>query len=369
MQLASEIYSRQNKIDLSIPETASVVGCGGTGFWTAVFLAMSGVQNIILVDDDVLEASNRNRLPIRRHEVGMRKVESLYNYLTNLRSDIRVERHFQKIVTDEDLTLLRGSIFCCTDNLKSQQKICAYAKANNQPYQRIGYDGTVLNVSKGFPLSFEEEAEDAGGYSVTPSWVVPAAVAAGLGVFSRMKSELCLMDDLGKVGIEGSTHVCGQIKEALREEGKEDGRQQVFDSPGDYSLGDCNGCDRGDCDNCDYYSPESHQDAVDEAREEGRVGGRDQVTDCPEDYGLVCEGYTDDVTQEKIDDFFGTVFTCDIGLNGFNSDMKDHVFDLVEWVGNEATDDAEEFVSKMEQAVKKWKERKAALIEEATVRI
>ena len=57
------IYERQNLIkDLKIPETASVVGLGGTGFWTALLLAMSGVEELVLIDSDIVEVSNLNRL-------------------------------------------------------------------------------------------------------------------------------------------------------------------------------------------------------------------------------------------------------------------------------------------------------------------
>ena len=49
--LTESIYQRQNLIpDLRVPNIASVVGCGGTGFWTAILLAMSGVEELILVD-------------------------------------------------------------------------------------------------------------------------------------------------------------------------------------------------------------------------------------------------------------------------------------------------------------------------------
>ena len=72
------IYERQYLIEgLAIPQTASVVGCGGTGFWTALLLAMSGAKELILVDTDILEVSNLNRLLLREDQVGKKKTEVL----------------------------------------------------------------------------------------------------------------------------------------------------------------------------------------------------------------------------------------------------------------------------------------------------
>lgn len=213
MNLDQELYARQNRISgLEVHETATVVGCGGTGFWTALFLAMSGVKNLILIDPDTIELSNLNRLPFGRRSIGSPKVNVLSQFIFNIRPTIRIETHTHKLLEPEDCVIMRGTIYCCTDNLKSQQLVCAYANKNCLLYQRIGYDGTFLNVSKSFPLSFEEEPENAGGYTQTPSWVVPAALAAALGVSSKMYKEICIMDDIEKIGINDSTFISENVK-------------------------------------------------------------------------------------------------------------------------------------------------------------
>ena len=205
------IYERQNLIgDLDIPEVASVVGCGGTGFWTALFLAMSGVEELILVDSDIVEVSNLNRLLLEESQVGKKKSGALKDLILSIRKEMRIEIQDMRIEKPIDCQILRGEVFCCTDNLQSQQVICAFCRKNSLPYQRTGYDGTILNVSKTFPLSFKEAGRQ-GGYTVTPSWVIPAVFAAAAGVASRTYKELCLMDDLGKVHIQHSSHICQKI--------------------------------------------------------------------------------------------------------------------------------------------------------------
>lgn len=276
------IYERQNLIeDLEIPEVASVVGCGGTGFWTALFLAMSGVKELILVDSDIVEVSNLNRLLLEENYVGKKKAEALKSLILSVRKQTRIEIQDMRIEKSLDCQILRGEVFCCTDNLKSQQIICAYCKKNSLVYQRIGYDGTILNVSKTFPLSFKEAEQQ--GYTVTPSWVVPAVFAAAAGVSSRIYKELCLMDDLGKLHIQKSSYICQKILDDAREEEREHIEENIHEYiPDSYGL--CEDCDRINPDDSDYgYCPDCE-----------RVNPEDGWARCSE-----CEEhYTEDKIEE-----------------------------------------------------------------------
>jgi len=278
------IYDRQQSISLKIPETVSIVGLGGTGFWTAVFLAMSGVQNLILVDSDNVEATNLNRLPLSSQEVGFSKVWATKQYILNIRSDCRVEMHEMKIETEEDCTFLRGVICCCTDTLESQQLLCAYAKKNNLIYQRIGYDGTIINVSRAFPLTFQAIQQN--GYTIDPSWVVPAALAAAAGVASILYSEISLMDDIGKLCIKESRFVPKKCLEKAKEEAEDEILSNITEYiPEDYgycldcSRQDCEDCDRGDCEECDNLAPEIVEEREEAAYNKGKEEGYEEGYD------------------------------------------------------------------------------------------
>jgi len=281
------IYERQNLInDLHIPKIASVVGCGGTGFWTALLLAMSGVDELILVDSDIVEVSNLNRLLLEESAVGKKKVVALKELISKVRKGIRIEIQDSRIEKPINCQILRGDIFCCTDNLKSQQIICAFCKKNELNYQRIGYDGTTLNVSKTFPLSLKD-AENEGGYTVTPSWVIPAVLAAAAGVSSRAYKELCLMDDLGKLHIQHSSYVCRKILDEAGDAREEDIIENIDDYlPDGYGCCDhcsqCEDCNRIDPDNSDYgYCPdcEEHysEDDIEEIKEKAKREEYDDI--------------------------------------------------------------------------------------------
>ena len=275
------IYERQNLIgDLHIPQIASVVGCGGTGFWTALLLAMSGVDELILIDSDIVEVSNLNRLLLEESAVGKKKAEALKELILKVRKGIRIEIQDSRIEKPIDCQILRGDVFCCTDNLKSQQIICAFCKKNELSYQRIGYDGTILNVSKTFPLSLKD-TQDERGYTVTPSWVIPAVLAAAAGVSSRAYKELCLMDDLGKLHIQKSSHICPKILDDARNEGEENILDNIDEHIPD-SYGYCEDCSRIDPDGSDYgYCPDCEEryndDEIEDIKEEARNGEYDKI--------------------------------------------------------------------------------------------
>ena len=265
------IYERQNLIkDLTIPKIATIIGLGGTGFWTAIFLAMSGVKELILVDSDKIEKSNLNRLPLRDSDVNKFKVIAVKEYIEKIRDNCRIEVHNLKIDNASQCSLIRGVIFCCTDNLTSQQLICAYAKKNDLQYQRIGYDGTILNVSEAFPLSFEEK-ETQTGYTVTPSWVIPAVFSAAAGVSSKLYKKCHLMDDIGKVHILNSSSVPEKIRDEFIEKGEENIKDNISDYiSDDYGL--CSDCNRVDPDEYGYcrdcekeYSQEELDEKIEKA--------------------------------------------------------------------------------------------------------
>jgi len=251
-----DIYDRQIPLELKIPEVATIVGCGGTGFWVGVFLAMSGCKKLILIDPDCVDVTNRNRMPVTQDRVSRQKTSVLSDYIKNLRSEAKIETYDYKIEKDHQLVLLQGTIFCCTDNIKSQQLICAYCKIKKIPYQRCGYDGTILNVSNSMPLTFQVPDEILEGYTFAPSWVVPAAMAACGAVFSQMKSKISLTNEIEKLTTFDST--C--IPEVILTNNKEKILEKVLENPCLYDLGDCDNCDRGDCDNCDRIDVENNED-------------------------------------------------------------------------------------------------------------
>jgi molybdopterin/thiamine biosynthesis adenylyltransferase len=87
-----------------------VVGCGSGGGFVAVSLAMSGIGKFVLVDDDVLEASNLVRHVADRRYLGWNKAKAVADLIQQRNPDAkidiregRIEQHMDAL---DDLDLL-----------------------------------------------------------------------------------------------------------------------------------------------------------------------------------------------------------------------------------------------------------------------
>jgi molybdopterin/thiamine biosynthesis adenylyltransferase len=190
------VYDRQKGFNLSLNKSFTVIGCGGIGYWVAKFLAMSGVEKLIVYDDDVIDETNRNRLDLPEALIGKNKSEIVKFVVKRLRSDCTVRSVPFKF--KESLFHMNPTdvIIDCTDNEKSQILNESIAKNNNVKYCKSGYDGYHMTISNSIPGWGESED----GYTVTPSWVVPSVISAALTVAKVLKffdSELsCNIQDL-----------------------------------------------------------------------------------------------------------------------------------------------------------------------------
>lgn len=97
----------------------AVVGCGGTGSAVAEQLVRLGVQNLLLIDPDVLSASNVTRVyGSTCNQVGRPKVDVLREHLQRIMPSITVER-LQSMITVEATArslVAVDLVFGCTDD-------------------------------------------------------------------------------------------------------------------------------------------------------------------------------------------------------------------------------------------------------------
>jgi bacteriocin biosynthesis cyclodehydratase domain-containing protein len=85
--------------------TVVIVGCGGLGSWVACGLSLSGVGEMILIDDDRVELSNLNRqLLFTPAQIGRLKVEAADESLRQHNPSLKVETHALRIQSPEQLT-------------------------------------------------------------------------------------------------------------------------------------------------------------------------------------------------------------------------------------------------------------------------
>jgi len=198
-----DLYDRQQQLNLNIPGSVTVVGCGGIGSWVAIDAAMSGVRNLYLFDNDVMEEHNRNRLPFCQGAINKQKVEVVRDFIMAIRPDaivVAIPEKLEGILLQIQLSV-SNYIIDCTDSPKSQFIIYNACKKHGVPYIRAGYDGTHITVASNVSGWIKTDVETE-TYAVNPSWIVPAQIVAALAVGKMLKyptQEIGL--DISEIGI------------------------------------------------------------------------------------------------------------------------------------------------------------------------
>jgi tRNA A37 threonylcarbamoyladenosine dehydratase len=174
------LYDRQKALQLRTP-SITVVGCGGIGFWVGKFCAMAGIETIHLFDPDTIEDHNRNRLDLTEKAIGVNKAQVLKDLIVELRPEVSC--YAMPFKYQEHLAKKTDWVIDCTDLSKSQEENLKIAKKFGSKYVKAGYDGEHISINNN--LAEWGVAED--GYTVIPSWVVPAVIVAALTVAKIMK--------------------------------------------------------------------------------------------------------------------------------------------------------------------------------------
>ena len=133
----TEKYSRQiiiEKIGINgqkkiLNSSICIVGCGGLGSSAAQYLSMTGVGNIMLIDNDLINLSNLNRQTLFfEKDIGRYKVDTLKKNLQEINPEARIKvgkKNINKKNIDNYLSPYK-IILDCTDNFQSRYMINEY---------------------------------------------------------------------------------------------------------------------------------------------------------------------------------------------------------------------------------------------------
>ena len=135
--------------------TVLIIGIGGLGSPTALYLAAAGVGHIVIADFDQVELSNLQRQIIHQtKDIGDDKVNSAKNKLTELNPEIKVTIANELIHTDNLNELIKGVdiVLDGTDNFESRFEINKVCVENKKPLISaavVRFEGQV-SVFKGY---------------------------------------------------------------------------------------------------------------------------------------------------------------------------------------------------------------------------
>ena len=133
-----------------------VFGVGGVGGYVVEALVRSGVGNISIVDNDVVNESNINRQIIAFHStIGMQKVEVLKNRILDINSECQVFVHNQFFLpensNDFDFSIY-DYVVDAVDTVTAKIEIIKKSKESNVPVISSMGTGNKLNPV-GFKVS------------------------------------------------------------------------------------------------------------------------------------------------------------------------------------------------------------------------
>lgn len=127
----------------------AIVGLGGTGSVVASQLAHLGVSSMLMIDPDVVEGTNLNRLVgATPSDVGRPKVDVAANHVRSINPEIQVRTLAGDVADDSVARALLevDFIFCCTDSMASRAVLNQLAYQYFIPCIDMGVG---IHVSKG----------------------------------------------------------------------------------------------------------------------------------------------------------------------------------------------------------------------------
>ena len=146
--LGLDDFTQQSQKKLN---TASVliIGVGGLGTTASLFLANSGIGNIILNDYDSVDITNLPRqILFNSDDLGKNKAETAKKKLMKFNPNISVKTLTEKLKENklEEINLVVDVVLDCTDNLQSRlliNKVCIKSKKPLISGAAIRYEGHI----------------------------------------------------------------------------------------------------------------------------------------------------------------------------------------------------------------------------------
>jgi len=191
---------RQRTLDLHIPQSVAIIGCGGVGAWVAVFLALAGVHTLYLWDGDEVSETNLNRLPLGPYYLNQNKALSLKHHLNQLcpSCDIIAMAENWSPASQADFPV-PAWIVAATDSWRSRVMIHEWSQqVNHGELEVVSASGHINYIECSAegeyggctesPAMFTTDLEDHPGYASVPVHVGPAVSSAVMVTYNILHS-------------------------------------------------------------------------------------------------------------------------------------------------------------------------------------
>ncbi len=179
-----------------------IIGLGGLGSPAALYLAGAGVGELVLVDFDVVEASNLQRQIIHSSEcVGQLKVNSAKTAIEALNPDCRVFCIDHELSRDElDREVERASVVLdCSDNFDTRFAVNRSCVRHSTPLvsaAAIRFEGQILPVLPGGTPCYQCLYPDS--YENMPTCEMEGVLGPVVGVMGTLQALQALLILIGE---------------------------------------------------------------------------------------------------------------------------------------------------------------------------
>lgn len=162
--LRTELLIGKENLNKLSNSTVAVFGCGGVGSYVAEGLVRSGIGNIVLIDNDVVDITNINRQLIAdTTTIGIPKVEVEKNRLLKINPNLNVTtfQEFYNSSNSENILKQYDYVVDAIDSVTSKLYLIEQCKLKNIPIISSMGTGNKLNPT-------ELEVSDISKTSVCP---------------------------------------------------------------------------------------------------------------------------------------------------------------------------------------------------------
>lgn len=107
----------------------TIIGCGAIGSKIAIEIAKTGCPKLQLWDGDEVESHNLCNQAFGTHDIGLKKVCALADYINNNVCDIHIEEHTTNFLP-EDSPNTEDTVILCVDSMETRKTIMEYLIAS-----------------------------------------------------------------------------------------------------------------------------------------------------------------------------------------------------------------------------------------------
>jgi len=207
----------------------ALIGLGGIGSPTLQYLAAAGTGRFVLVDDDVVDASNLQRQTIyTTRDIGHGKTVAARRWLANFDEALKVEISDKRITRENAPELLAGVdlVLDGTDNFATRLAVSDACVAAGVPLlsAAVGRFQGQVGAFAGHLADqacyrcFVGDAYDAEDCDTCAEDGMLGAMAGWVGTFAAMQAARILLDGVSSFGDPqwGKLHILDGMKPAMR---------------------------------------------------------------------------------------------------------------------------------------------------------